>query len=127
MRSRWILLSLLVSCASVAQQSSPQHGLPCNDWKAWQNLQPGTTPPTLHVTGTCQFPTAGYSVELVPAKNKPQNPKVLALKIIVHKPEGMAAQVISDVPVQYSMETKDDYATVLIRPDKVRVKVEKVH
>lgn len=99
----------------------------CTDWKAWHNLQPGTAPPSLHVTATCQFPTAGYSVELVPANKKARSTKVLALRKIVHKPEGMAAQVITDVPLQYTLETNDNYTAVLIRPDKVRIKVEKVH
>lgn len=120
-------LTLVASSASVAQETPPKHVSHCTDWKAWHNLQPGTTPPTLHVTANCQFPTSGYSVELVPAKKKPQNAKALALRMVVHKPEGMALQVISDVPLQYATETKDDYATVLIAPDKVRVKVEKVY
>ena len=122
-----LALTLFGPCASKAQERPPKHASHCTDWKAWHNLQPGTTPPTLHVTANCQFPTSGYSVELVPAKKKAQNAKVLALKMVVHKPEGMALQVISDVPLQYTTETKDEYATVLIRPDKVRVKVEKVY
>jgi hypothetical protein len=51
---------------------------------------------------------------------------VLVLRKFVHKPEGMAAQVLSDIPLQYTKETTTDYKTVLIRPDKVRVKVETV-
>ena len=34
----------------------------CSDWKAWHDRMPGSKP-TLHVTGKCLFPTAGYSVE----------------------------------------------------------------
>lgn len=121
-----LLAAMLAPLASVAQEA-PKHPSTCTDWKAWYNLQPGTAPPTLHVTATCQFATSGYSVELVPEKKRPENLKVLALHMVVHKPQGMAAQVISDVPLQYTLETKDDYTTVLIRPDKVRVSVEKVY
>ena len=118
---------LLAAFACTAQQTSSNPASPCSDWKAWHNLQPGTAPPRLHVTANCQFPTAGYSVELVPAKNKPKNAKVLALKMVVHKPEGMAAQVITDVPLQYTVETRDEYQTVLIHPDKILLKVEQVY
>lgn len=51
---------------------------------------------------------------------------MLVLRKFVCKPKGMAAQVLSDIPLQYTKETTTDYETVLIRPDKVRVKVETV-
>ena len=121
-----LLTAVFVAFPAVAQDGS-RHPSNCTDWKAWHNLQPGTAAHSLHVTATCQFPTAGYSVELVPANKKARSTKVLALRKLVHKPEGMAAQVISDVPLQYTLETNDDYTAVLIRPDKVRIKVEKVH
>ena len=38
----------------------------CSGWTAWQDNMPGS-PPTIHVTGSCQFPTEGYSVTLEPA------------------------------------------------------------
>jgi hypothetical protein len=47
---------------------------------------------------------------------------VLVLRKFVYKPEGMAAQVPSDILLQYTKETTTDYKTVLIRHDKVRVK-----
>jgi hypothetical protein len=119
------LVSLVAPCASVAQ-SSGKAASTCSDWKAWHNVQPGTAPATLHVTATCHFPTSGYSVELVPV-NRNEGTKVLVLRKVVHKPEGMALQVISDVPLQYTKETTADYATAWIKPDKVRVPVEKVY
>lgn len=121
-----MLLSLFDPCVSMAQKSSGKASN-CSDWKAWLNLQPGTSPPTLHVSGNCQFPTSGYSVELVPANRKEQQVDVYVLRKVVHKPEGMALQVISDVPVKYTKETTAQYKTVLIKPDKVRVPVEKIY
>jgi hypothetical protein len=55
----------------------------------------------LHITATCEFPTAGYTVELVPVqtKNAATHPEIYVLKRVVHKPEGMAAQVITEVPI----------------------------
>jgi len=107
--------------------ASDETASPCSDWKAWLNVQPGTAAPTLHVTATCQFPTAGYTVELVPVSLKMPSKKTLELKKVIHKPEGMAAQVISDVPLTYTKETTVEYETVLIKTDKVRLTVEKVH
>jgi ribulose bisphosphate carboxylase small subunit len=122
-----LLLSLLAPCASIAQETPGQPASPCKDWKAWHNLQSGTTPATLHVTATCQFPTSGYSVELVPVTPKGQGSKAYVLRKVVHKPDGMAAQVITDVPVPYTIETATEYKEVTIKPDKVRVPVEKVY
>jgi hypothetical protein len=120
-------LGLSVTCASVAQETSGKPHSPCKDWKAWHNLQPGTTPATLHVTATCQFPTSGYSVELIPAVGKGQSSKIYVVRKVVHEPEGMAAQVITDVPVHYTIETATEYQEVRIKPDKVRMPVEKVY
>jgi hypothetical protein len=116
----------VLSVASLAA-ASDETASPCSDWKAWLNVQPGTTSPTLHITATCQFPTAGYTVELVPVGLKMPSKKTLELKKVIHKPEGMAAQVISDVPLNYTKETTVEYETVLIKTDKVRLTVEKVH
>jgi hypothetical protein len=130
MRSRVTILLMLLSlfgpCVSVAQKSTDKASS-CSDWKAWLNLQPGTSPPTLQVSGYCQFPTSGYSVELAPANRKAQQASLYVLRKVVHKPEGMALQVISDVPVKYTKETAAQYETVLIKPDKVPVTVEKIY
>jgi hypothetical protein len=48
------------------------------------------------------------------------------LKRVVHKPEGMAAQVITEMPLDYEVETSAEYKEVRIRPDRVRVPVKKV-
>jgi hypothetical protein len=126
---RAILLVLMcLGVAASAQKGGARPPSPCKHWKAWHNLQPGTTPPTLHVSASCQFPTAGYTVELVPVqtKNADSHPQIYVLKKVVHKPEGMAAQVITDVPLDYKVETSTEYKEVRIRPDRVRVRVKKV-
>jgi hypothetical protein len=61
----------------------------------------------------------------VPIKSAAHN--IYVLRRVVHKPEAMAAQVITDVPLNYSVETSTHDKEVRIRPDRVRVKVEKVH
>ena len=83
----------------------------------------------LHVTASCEFPTAGYTVELVPVQTKKAetHPEIYVLKRVVHKPEGMAAQVITEVPVDYKVETPTEYKELRIRPDRVRVQVKKMH
>lgn len=98
----------------------------CSDWAAWHDhMPPG--PATLHVTGKCTFPTAGYSVELRPANPQGINPKIYILDRIVHKPTGPAAEVITEVPVRYAEQTDTEYDEVHIRPDDAHVKVEEVH
>jgi hypothetical protein len=121
---------MLMCCgvAAKAQKGGARPPSPCKRWKAWHNLQPGTAPAMLHVTATCHFPTAGYTVELVPApvKNAESHPQIYVLKKVVHKPEGMAAQVVTDVPLDYKVETSAEYKEVRIQPDRVRVLVKKV-
>jgi hypothetical protein len=116
---------LLFATGASAQKGGTRPPSPCKHWKAWQNLQPGTTPPTLHITGSCEFPTAGYTVELVPVetKNSAAHPEIYVVKRIVHEPEGMVAQVITEVPVDYKVETPVKYKEVRIKPDKARVRV----
>lgn len=99
---------------------------PCRHWKAWQDVHAGM-PATLHVTATCKFQTAGYSVDLMPAGAAKQGSTAYILKRVVHEPEGMAAQVLSEVPVNYQVETHSEYKEVKIKPDRIRVAVRQVH
>jgi hypothetical protein len=123
-----VLGLMLFATSASAQNGGPIPPSPCKHWKAWHDLQPGTNPPTLHITATCEFPTAGYTVELVPVqtKNAATHPEIYVLKRVVHKPEGMAAQVITEVPIDYKVGTPTEYKEVRIWPEKVRVRVKKV-
>ena len=87
----------------------------CRDWYAWHDHMPGPgSTPTLHVTGTCTFNTAGYSAELRRIRQG-INPKDLLLELVVHEPSGdVAAEVLTDVPVSYIEETSMEYDTVSI-------------
>ncbi len=98
----------------------------CRDWSAWHDHQP-PAPPVLHVRGECEFPTAGYSVEL--RRREPQgiNPKDLVLNRIVQEPSGPVAQVVTVVEARYQEETDFEYETVTILPDGVSVPVRDVH
>ncbi|HZT00285.1 MAG TPA: hypothetical protein VFA40_26075 [Terriglobales bacterium] len=123
-----VLGLMLLALGASAQKGGARPPSPCKHWKAWQDLQPGTNPPTLHVTASCEFPTAGYTVELVPVQTKKAetHPENYVLRRVVHKPDGMAAQVITELPLDYKVETSTEYKEVRIRPDKVRVRVKKV-
>lgn len=123
-----LLLAGLALCSVVGvAQKGARPSSPCKHWKAWHDVMPGTSPAKLHVTASCQFPTAGYSVELVPEPGREQKPPVYVLKRVVHKPEGMAAQVITNVPLDYSVEASGEYKTLLIKPERKRIAVETVH
>jgi hypothetical protein len=88
----------------------------CHDWEAWLDTQP-PSPHSIHVKGTCEFTTTGYSVELRPSEPQGFNPEVLMLDKVVHEPTGQVNQVIDQVPVEYSSETSIDYKQVHIQPD----------
>jgi hypothetical protein len=120
-----VVTLLLFAAGASAQKGGAKPPSPCKHWKAWQNLQPGMAPPTLHISGNCKFPTAGYIVELVrvETKNSAAYPEIYVVKRVVHKPEGMVAQVITEVPVDYKVETSAKYNEVRIRPDRARVRV----
>lgn len=125
-----VLLGLMLFAGGAsAQKGGARPPSPCKHWKAWYDVQPGTNPPTLHVAASCKFPTAGYTVELVPVQTQKAEmpPEIYVLKRVVHKPEGMAAQVITEVPVEYKVETAENYKEVRIRPDRVRVQVKMMH
>jgi hypothetical protein len=85
-------------------------------------MPPG--PKTLYVTGKCEFPTAGYSVELRPADPQGINPKIYILEKIVHEPSGPAADVLTVVEVRYEEQTDTEYDQVQIRPDDVLIDIE---
>jgi hypothetical protein len=87
----------------------------CHDWYAsHDHMPPG--PKTLSVTGTCTFPTSGYSVKL--RRHEPQgiNPMDLLLDKIVTPPTGPVLQVITNVAVRYEEITDVEYDTVTILP-----------
>ncbi len=97
----------------------------CSDWLAWHDHQP-PGPPVLHVRGECEFPTAGFSVEL--RRHEPQgiNPRDLLLDRIVREPSGPVPQVITVVEARYREETDFEFDTVTILPDGMSVKVQEV-
>jgi hypothetical protein len=97
----------------------------CRDWSAWHDHEP-PGPPVLHVRGECEFPTAGFSVEL--RRREPQgiNPRDLQLDRIVHESSGPVPQVVTVVEVRYREETDFEFDTVTILPDGVSVKVQEV-
>lgn len=83
-------------------------------------------PPVLHVRGDCEFPTAGFSVEL--RRREPQgfNQRDLLLDRIVRKPSGPVAQVITVLEARYREETDFEFDTVTILPDGVSLQVQEV-
>lgn len=98
----------------------------CRDWSAWHDHQP-PRPVTLHVKGECEFPTAGYSVEL--RRREPQgiNPNDLLLDRIVREPTGPVADVLTTLEAWYREETDFEYETVTILPDGPSIRVQEAH
>ncbi len=86
----------------------------CRDWEAWLGKEPPTPPMTLQVTGTCTFPTPGYTAELRPSDPQGINPWDLLLDLIVQAPSGPVPAVLTDVDVRYEAEVTTEYETVTI-------------
>ncbi len=97
----------------------------CSDWKAWHDRMPGSKP-TLHVTGKCLFPTAGYSVELERVEQGINPPETLQLKRIVHRPDGPVLQVVTEVEVRYSEDIDAAYTEVNIILNEETIPVEQL-
>lgn len=95
----------------------------CRDWLAIHDLMPGH-PAKLTVTGTCTFPTLGYTVKLRRSQPQGINPLALLLDKIVTPPSGPAGDVVTDVQVRYEEVTDVMYETVTIMPGGPSIKVE---
>jgi len=98
----------------------------CHDWTAIHDHQP-PGPSVLLVSGSCRFPTAGYSVELRPHEPQGISADDLLLDRIVHAPTGAVAQVVTEVEVSYREETDFAYKTVTILPDGPSIEVQDVY
>jgi hypothetical protein len=123
----WVIATLIdgLACAIewTAVPSGGANG--CRDWTAVLDRRP-PGPAGLLVHGTCNFDTAGFSVELRRVEPQGINPKDLLLERIEHSPTGVVAQVVTDVDVEYSEETDADFETVTILPDGLTIDVQVV-
>lgn len=86
----------------------------CGVWKAWLDMEPPTPPRTLHVTGTCTFPTPGYTAELRPSDPQGINPWDLLFDLVVQAPGGAVPQVLTDIEIHFEAEAETEYTTVTI-------------
>jgi hypothetical protein len=97
----------------------------CTDWKAIHDFMPPKKG-TLRVTGSCEFRTGGYTVELKPHAPQGFNPKIYLLDKVVTPPTGSATQQVTKVEVNYSEETEVHYTQVQILPDGDLIDVQEV-
>ena len=86
----------------------------CRGWEAWLSKEPPIPPVTLHVIGTCTFPTSGYTAELRPSDPQGINPWDLLLDLVVQAPSGPVPDVLTDVDIHYEAEVETEYETVTI-------------
>lgn len=94
----------------------------CGGWTALLDRRPPGS--VLHVSGSCEFPASGFSVELRRHEPPGVNPRDLLLDKIVKGLTGVAAEVVSRVEVHYDEETSADLETVTILPDGTSIHVE---
>jgi hypothetical protein len=87
----------------------------CKDWKAWCDHMPGPGQPTLHVTGTCTFPTPGYTAELRPSANQPiAYPKALDVDLIVTEPKEAQSDILTEIEVRLDREGGPEHDVINI-------------
>jgi hypothetical protein len=98
----------------------------CSEWRAVHDLMPGGKM-TLRVSGVCEFPTPGFTVELKPKVPQGINPLIYLLDRIVTAPTGPVPQVLTKVEVKYEEDTPTRYTHVHIFPDDAKVEVKEVH
>ena len=111
----------LTGTATAAEQTAAGR---CEDWQAVHDLEP-PTPGWLRATGRCTLPSPGHRVEL--RRKEPQgiNPADLLLERVVHQPTTPAAQVLTEVEVEYGEQTEAQIDTVTILPDGVSIPVQR--
>lgn len=97
-----------------AQPVSHSHGAPgtCRDWNAWHDHEP-PGPARLNVTGSCTFPTTGYTAALQPMEPQGINPRDFLMKLVINEPE-VGGRALTEVEVQFQMETDTEYDSVTI-------------
>jgi hypothetical protein len=95
-------------------------GAAAGDFRAWID---GTA--MLHVEGTVTLPTPGHAAALVPvADQTARDADTLRLRLDVHPPEGLVAQVLTDARVAWSGPADRPYTTVSVDVLAVAIPVE---
>lgn len=98
----------LSACATYPEEEGTMAACPhvSRDWQAWISAMPGPDAKrTLHITGSVDMPTPGYSVKLVGGPADRMQPPGLRFQLEATPPDGMATQVITPTEVNYSEET----------------------
>jgi hypothetical protein len=102
--------------------SNPYDGV----WAAWLNTMPGTSPWKLHVKGTLQMPTPGFTLTLKESSPQGIDANVLLLDLIVTPPDPdiIVPQVITEEEARFEKPTGIQYKTITILPDGPDIVVE---
>lgn len=95
----------------------------CAGWSARLQRPPGLSRPRLLVTGTCEFPSAGYSVYLRREMSIADDPGVLRLWRVERRPRGPAAAVMTTVRVYFRDALRGDYHSVMILPEGITIPI----
>ena len=98
----------LGGCATYPAEDAAMASCPhvSRDWQAWISAMPGPDAKrTLHITGSVDMPTPGYSVKLVGGPADRMQPPGLRFQLEATPPDGMVTQVITPTEVNYSEPT----------------------
>lgn len=83
------------------------------DFKAWLDKMPGKNN-TLHVKGSVEVPTSGWSGSLIERVPPGINPSILILDVKLVKPTGPVSEVISFVSLHFQKQQAEQYKQVTI-------------
>ena len=96
----------LSGCVTVPDEGSATCPNVSRGWQAWISAMPGPgSKPTLHIQGTVDMPTPGYTVELVGGSADRMQPPGLRFQLEATPPDGMTTQVITSTEVRYAEPT----------------------
>ena len=81
-------------------ESAPCPVLESADWTAWVTTQPGSSGPSLHLSGQVVLPTPGFTVQGRLAALDRRQPPSQRIVLDFGPPDGVVAQVLSTEDVQ---------------------------
>lgn len=86
------------------------------DWTAWVDAEPGPDAPTLHIRGTVDLPTPGYTYAWRVGLADRALPPGQHMHLDFSAPDGVVTQVVTSVDVAYTGEaTYAEYRMILVK------------
>lgn len=117
-----VLLTALSACMTTPPDSPAASASTCpvigdGVWEAWLNAMPGpgSSGPTLVISGKVDLPSPGYALTLVAGPADRMMPPSQRFRLEAVRPSGMNAQVVTSTQVSYrGRATYPSYRSIVI-------------